>query len=235
VARAIVRGISVSTGFAIGKAVFVNRRHHAEVPRQSIAPAQVDAEEFRLREAFSAVEAELPSARDRIPAELAEHRHILESHLMILKDPKLCGAAARLIRELGVNAEWALEKAVAELEKAFGQLDDLYIRERLQDVRVMSDRVMARLLGTVREFLAVEGRVIIMAHDLTPADTVLLEVGKIMGFAAAQGGKTSHTGIMARTLGIPALVGAGELEDQISDGDLGILDGLGGRVLVDPD
>ena len=234
-ARAVVRGISVSTGFAIGKAMFVNRRHHAEVPRQTLPAALVPEEEARLRQAFDAVEAELISARDRIPAELAEHRHILDSHLMILKDPKLSGVAARLIRELGVNAEWSLEKSVAELEKAFGQLDDLYIRERLQDVRVMSDRVMARLLGTTRELLAVSGRVIIMAHDLTPADTVMLEVGKIMGFATGTGGKTSHTGIMARTLGIPALVGAGELEELVSDGDLVILDGVGGRILVDPD
>lgn len=234
-ARAIVRGISVSTGFAIGKAVFVNRRHHAEVPRQSVAAALVETEAARLRQAFATVEDDLASARDRIPAELAEHRHILESHLMILKDPKLCGAAVKHIRDLRVNAEWALEKAVAEVEKAFSMLDDLYIRERLQDVRVMSDRVMAQLLGTVRSELAVEGRVIIMAHDLTPADTVMLEVGKIMGFATAQGGKTSHTGIMARTLGIPALVGAGELEELVGDGDLVIIDGVGGRVLVDPD
>jgi len=235
VARVIVRGISVSTGFAIGKAVFVNRRHRSELPRQTIQPALVPGEETRLREAFATVEAELATARDRIPAELKEHKHILDSHLMILKDPKLAGAAAKLIRELGVNAEWALEKAVAELEKAFGVLDDLYIRERLQDVRVMSDRVMARLLGTVRELLAVEGRVIIMAHDLTPADTVALEVSKIMGFATAQGGKTSHTGIMARTLGIPALVGVSDLEDAVNDGDLVIMDGVGGRILVDPD
>jgi len=235
VARAVVRGISVSTGFAIGKAVFVNRRHNADVPRQTLPPALVAEEDARLRQAFDVVEAELKSARDRIPAELSEHRHILESHLMILRDPKLCGVASRFIHDLGVNAEWALEKSVAELEKAFGQLDDLYIRERLQDVRIMSDRVMARLLGTTRELLTVQGRVIIMAHDLTPADTVMLEVGKIMGFATGTGGKTSHTGIMARTLGIPALVGASELEDLVTDGDLVILDGVGGRILVDPD
>lgn len=234
-ARAIVRGISVSTGFAIGKAVFVNRRHHSDIPRHAVAEAQAEAEVERLRQAFSGVETELEGARDRIPPELSEHRHILESHLMILKDPKLCGAAVKLVRELRVNAEWALEKAVAEVEKAFGLLDDMYIRERLQDVRVMSDRVMARLLGNVRELLTVDGRVIIMAHDLTPADTVMLEVGKIMGFATAQGGKTSHTGIMARTLGIPALVGAGDLEEAVHDGDLVIIDGVGGRVLVDPD
>ncbi len=234
-ARAIVRGISVSTGFAIGKAVFVNRRHRSEVPRQSIQPAMVDAEEARLRLAFASVQGDLATARDRIPPELKEHQHILDSHLMILKDPKLAGAAVKFIRELLVNAEWALEKAVAELEKAFGALDDLYIRERLQDVRVMSDRVLTRLLGVAQDPLAFEGRVIIMAHDLTPADTVTLEVAKIMGFATAQGGKTSHTGIMARTLGIPALVGSAELEDLVNDGDLVILDGVGGRILVDPD
>lgn len=234
-ARAIVHGISVSTGFAIGKAVFVNRRHRAEVPRLTVQPALVADEEARLRAAFTAVEADLATARDRIPAELAEHRHILDSHLMILKDPKLCGAAAKFIRELYVNAEWALEKAVAELEKAFGALEDAYIRERLQDVRVMSDRVLTRLLGVGGEQRAFEGRVIIMAHDLTPADTVALEVAKIMGFATAQGGKTSHTGIMARTLGLPALVGAAELEEHVNDGDLVVLDGVGGRILVDPD
>lgn len=117
---------------------------------------------------------------------------------------------------------------------AFGAIDDPYIRERMQDVRVVADKVQAKLIGRESDLASISGRAIIMAHDLTPADTVELQVDKIMGFATVRGGKTSHTGIMARSLGIPALVGTDKLEDFVRDGDLVILDGLSGKVVVNP-
>ncbi|MBI9080701.1 MAG: phosphoenolpyruvate--protein phosphotransferase [Pseudodesulfovibrio sp.] len=230
----ILTGISVATGIAIGKAYFVNRNHQAHLPRHTIAASLVPGEVDRLHEAFATVEAELASIRKQVPDELKSHGLLIDTHRTMLKDPKLSGAAEEYVRTLGLNAAWALEKAVSDQEAAFGAIKDPYIRERMQDVRVVADKVQVKLIGLDNDLSAISSRAIIMAHDLTPADTVELQVDKIMGFATVRGGKTSHTGIMARSLGIPALVGVDKLEDHIHDGDLVIIDGLAGKIVVNP-
>ncbi|MDD4951982.1 MAG: phosphoenolpyruvate--protein phosphotransferase [Desulfovibrionaceae bacterium] len=234
-AESVIKGTPVSSGIAIGKAFFVNRSYQSLLPRQTIGPFQVPAEVARLKAAFAEAQKELVEVRKRMPKELKEYKLILDSHLMMLKDPKLVDLAAKYIRELHVNAEWALEKAVAEVDKTFRDIGDVYIRERIQDVRVVADRVQSRLIGRGAEVREAPGRYIIVAHDLSPADTVELELNKVMAFATVQGGKTSHTGIMARTMGLPALVGVAGLDTLVSDGDLVIVDGIGGKVLVNPD
>lgn len=234
-ARAVLSGIGVSTGIAIGKALFVNRGHCAQLPRQTIPQDLVAGEVTRLRAAFKTARKELTHVREKVPAELKEHRLILDSHLLMLGDPKLIGAAEGYIHELRLNAEWALEKAVDKLEKSFAVLDDVYLRERMQDVRMVVERVQTKLAGREADLRAMGSRAIIIAYDLTPADTVELDMGKIMAFATVQGGKTSHTGIMARTMNIPALVGVSGLEETVKDGELVVLDGLAGKLVVDPD
>jgi phosphotransferase system enzyme I (PtsI) len=235
VAAVILKGIPVSAGISIGRAFFLNRSGQGPLPRQTLAPELVDPELARLGGAFGQFREELTQVRDRIPAELREHAHIIDSHLMILDDPKLQGAAAGYIRDLGINAEWALDKAVADLQRAFDALDNPYFRDRIQDVRMVSDRVQARLAGQTGDIKAVQNRVVLMADDLSPADTAAIEVDKIMSLVTAQGGKTSHTGILARTLGIPAVIGVDTLEEHVRDGNLVVVDGLQGMVLVDPD
>lgn len=234
-ARAILHGISVSTGIAIGKAYFLNRSITASLPRQSIGLDRVEEEKERVKRGFSNAVAELEAVHDKVPAELKEHKLIIDSHLMMLKDPKLCGVAVKYVEDMKINAEWALEKAVNDFEKAFGALEDKYIRERMQDVRQVVGRVQSCLIGSDSDLRPIEGRVILMAHDLTPADTIELEVNKLMSFVTTLGGKTSHTGILARTLNIPALVGVDGLESAAIDGDFVVIDGLSGKVLVDPD
>ncbi|WP_243545056.1 phosphoenolpyruvate--protein phosphotransferase [Pseudodesulfovibrio tunisiensis] len=233
-AEKVLSGISVATGFAIGKAFFVNRSHKAMLSRRTVGAAQVPAEVERLRNAFASVKTELADTRERVPAELRDYAMLIDTHLVILDDPKLSGVAIDYIEKLGLNAEWALEKAVADQDAAFGAIDDPYIRERMQDVHVVSDKVQLKLMGKEFDVSSFSGRAIIMALDLTPADTVELEVDKIMAFATVRGGKTSHTGIMARTLGIPALVGVERLEESVRDGDLVVIDGLAGKVVVNP-
>jgi phosphotransferase system enzyme I (PtsI) len=235
VADKIITGIPVSSGIVIGKAVFVNRSHRSVLPRHTVSADMVEAEKGRLENAFLVAGQEMESIRDKVPGELEQHRLILDSHLMMLRDPKLMGRAKEHIQTLRVNAEWALEKAVSELAQAFLGFDDVYLKERFQDVRQVADRVQTHLLGTVRDLTTIGGRAIIMAHDLTPADTVEIDVSRILGFATTRGGKTSHTGIMARTLGIPALVGVQELENSVTDGDLVVIDGIKGRIVVNPD
>lgn len=229
-----LKGIPVSSGISIGRAFFLNRSGVGPLPRQALAESLTASEIERLDRAFEQFRREIEQARDRIPAELKEHALILDSHLMILKDPKLAGAARKYIQSLRINAEWALDKAVDDLEKAFAALDDPYFRDRIQDVRTVAGRVQARLAGQSAEVRAIENRVVLMAHDISPADTATLQTDKIMALVTVQGGKTSHTGILARTLGIPAVIGVTELESRVRDGDLVVVDGLRGVVVLTP-
>lgn len=233
-ARKVVGGIPVSSGIAIGKAFFLNRRRGLVRPRLAIAKSEVESEIKRLEEAIAKVAKEMEEVRQKIPTELKEHEAILNSHLMILQDEKLFGQAKKIIKEQKINAEWAIEKAVFELEKIFNALDNEYIRQRLQDVNLVADKVVSLLLGTQKTLPKISSRVILLAHDLAPTDTVLLEVDKIMAFATTMGGKTSHAGIMARSLQIPAVVGVEGLEENVQDGDLIILDGFEGKILIEP-
>lgn len=231
----ILKGIAVSAGVSIGRAFFMNRAGTRTVPHQTVVPDRIDDEVARLEQAFSDERNRLEQARAHIPQELRDHASILTSHIMIADDPKLLGAARKRIREMGIVAEWALSKTVDEIADAFAAIDDPYIRERMQDVSAVADRIMERLLGEHRQTRTIQGRAVLMAPDLTPADTVELEVSKIMSFATSQGGKTSHTGILARSLQIPAVVGVQGLESSIEDGQLVVVDGLRGRVVINPD
>ncbi len=235
----VLSGIPVSAGISIGKAFFLNRRRFHLIPRQTVAAELIPMEKERLRKAFAIEQAELAAARDKVPPELKQHAAIIDTHLMISQDPKLLKEACKIVETMGITAEWALEKAVDQIDQAFSAIDDPYIRERIQDVRIVAQRIQNRLAAsapdTDADIKAIEGRVVLMAHDLSPADTIDLEVSKIMSFATAQGGKTSHTGILARSLQIPALVGVADLEESVTDGQLVILDGLKGKLIVDPD
>jgi len=235
VSRSIISGVPVSSGIAIGKAVFMNKRLSRSIPRQAIAPGDIPAERARLEAAFNQAAEELQTLLGKVPAELREQALIIETHLTITKDPKLRDSAYRFIEELGINAEWALSKALKSISKAFEAIDDQYIRERIQDVRLVAERVIARLTGEERKLNNIESRVILMAHDLAPSDTAELDVKKIMAFATTMGAKTSHTGILGRSLKMPAMVGVTELEERVNDGDFVILDALQGKIIIDPD
>ncbi|MBF0481156.1 MAG: phosphoenolpyruvate--protein phosphotransferase [Desulfovibrionaceae bacterium] len=234
-ASVVLKGIPVSAGISIGKAFFLSRSHIHKLPRQTLADELILAETARLEAAFKQTKDELTAIRGKLPPELREHALIMDSHLMILSDPKLAGAAKNHVLQLRINAEWALEKAVAEIDAAFNALEDPYFKERMQDVRNVAKRVLGHLAGQQQDMKAIQGRVVLLAHDLTPADTALIEVDKIMSFATVLGGKTSHSGILARSLGIPAVVGVTGLEERIEDGKLVVVDGLKGRVIIDPD
>ena len=232
----ILQGIPVSTGIAVGRAFFLNRGRAHVIPRQSVSDRDLDQEVRRLEEAFRKALEELERIQARVPRELMEHARIIDSHIMMLQDPKLLASSKVFIRTMQLNAEWALEKAVEDIEAIFKTIEDEYIRERIQDVRLVVGRVQQHLLGESGSGgAAIRSRIILLAHDLSPADTVELEVSKIMAFATVTGGKTSHSGILARALQIPAIVGVPDLEESIQDGQLIILDGLQGRIIVEPD
>ncbi len=232
-ARAVLHGIAVSTGIAIGKGFFVNQK--PDSVRHELVPLdRVEDEASRLQEAVDAVAADFAEARGRLPEDLRIHADVLDSHLLICKDPKLGGEALRRVREQRMNAEWALEESVARIADTFSRISSPYIRDRIEDVRLVADRIIQRLAGMQMPRATGEERGILLAHDLTPADAIGLSIERVLSFAIEQGGKTSHTGILARSLLIPAVVGISGLRKEISGGELIIVDALKGKLLVEP-
>ncbi len=232
-AKHIFKGIPVSAGLAIGKTHFLDREEGSSMVRVSIVPEQLPQEIERLKQGFELALNDLENIRKKVPKELKEQAAIIDSHIMILRDAKFQEAACQYVRHRLVNAEWALEYAVKDIEKAFSRIEDEYIRSRVQDVHLVAGRVRNQLYGQPRNVNAVSERMILLAYDLSPADTIELKLDKIMAFATTTGGKTSHAGIIARSLQIPAIVGVEGL-DEIQDDQLVVLDGFNGKIIVEP-
>ncbi|MCF8085973.1 MAG: phosphoenolpyruvate--protein phosphotransferase [Desulfohalobiaceae bacterium] len=233
-ARTILTGEAVSSGVSVGKAYLLAKGHYCLTSVQNIPEDHVEQEAERLQNAFNSALQSLERIKSSVPQEQQEHAAILDSHIMILRDPKLRRKTERYIRELLMSAEWALEKGVADVEKGFSRVDDEYFQARANEIRLLTHRVMNHLSGSASSIKPITSRVILVAHDLTPADTVELNVSKIMALATAQGGKTSHVSIMARSLEIPAVVGVENVDTTVRDSDFVIVDGFQGKVVVDP-
>ncbi|MBW2093703.1 MAG: phosphoenolpyruvate--protein phosphotransferase [Deltaproteobacteria bacterium] len=231
-----MQGIPVSPGIIIGKAHLVDRSRVKILYQYLIDEKQVSGEVERFENALRATEEQLETLKNKMPEHVKEHSFILDSHLMILQDSMLRDSTIRRIEEEKINAEWALKKSFHEIRKIFAQIDDEYISNRIQDVESVSERILRNLSGKAQESLAeIHERVIIVAHDLSPADTTELNISKVMGFITDVGGQTSHTAIMAQALEIPAVVGLESASARISDGDLLIVDGSTGEVVINPD
>jgi len=227
-----LEGIAASPGIAIGDAFQFQAADLRFERRRVDDPAA----EWRRFEAAAATAAEqLAEVCDRATAELGpEQAAIFQAHLMMLEDPELRVAVQTAIEEQGLNAEAALSDAAAFYAEALEALDDEYLRARAADVRDITGRVLGILLG--REAQAgPQAPAIILARDLTPSDTVLLDKSRVLGFCTAEGGPTSHTAILARALGLPAVVGVGEEVLAVPAGVTVVLDGAAGRLVVQPD
>lgn len=228
-------GIPVSAGVAIGRAYYLNKSHFSGTVRQTVSDADALLEMERLNRAFDDALHDLERILTLVPDDLKEHSAIIESHLMMLRDHKFRKRALDHIAGTRINAEWALERAVGDVQEIFASIADEYLRQRMQDVRLVAERVLGKLVGGECGHQTIKHRAILLAHDLSPADTIELDVNKIMAFATAQGGKTSHAGILARSLQIPAVVGVEGLGDDLAEGGIIILDGFHGRIIIDPD
>jgi len=234
-------GLAVSQGIAIGRAHLVS---HAtlEVDHYTIKEREVEREIARFDAAMDAVRTELAALRDEsaapgTPGELAA---IVNVHAMFLDDPLLAETPKTLIRERLCNAEWALVQQMDHLVAQFDAIDDSYLRERRQDIVQVVERVVRVLLGKARRIVRKGGKgedpaLIIVAHDLSPADTIQFKHMKIGGFVTDLGGATSHTAIVARSLGIPAVVGLHRARALVREDDLIVVDGTRGVMIVNPD
>lgn len=228
-------GVAASPGISIGPA-FVLRRERLVIPEYRVEPAQVDEEIDRLKRAFAEVRARLEEIRGSM-SDTGLVGDIFNAQFLFLEDPTLLDQAVCNIRESRVNAEWALQREQRRLEALFESIADPYIRGRSSDVGFMVRRILQALMGREPEGLAnAPPGVIVVAEDLSPAELAQVTRRSIAGLVTESGSRTSHVTIMARSLEIPAVVGAGGgLVREIADGDLLIVDGHRGRVLVDPD
>jgi phosphoenolpyruvate-protein phosphotransferase (PTS system enzyme I) len=235
-----LNGIGVSRGIAIGPAQ-VLQRDDLEVLESSIPPQHVEDEVVRFQAAVRAAKQQLRAIRSRIPASTtADITAFIDTHLLMLEDATLSLAPVHLIRSRLCNAEWALKLQRDSVVTVFEAMDDPYLRTRKDDVDHVVSRILRILLsGGIpasqdQTPAKLKGR-IVLADDLTPADTVLMQHEGIAAFVTESGGPLSHTAILARSLGIPAVVGAHHARRYIRDQELLIVDGSAGVILADPD
>ena len=227
-------GASVSSGIAIGHAHLITTAR-LEVPQYEIAAADVAAELERLDTAMGKVHAEL--AELEAGALAGELNTFVNLHRMLLTDVALSQAPREIIQSTRCNAEWALVQQMDSLVKQFESFDDPYLRERKADVQQAVERVLKALLGSAHtpSGPSHEEDIVVVAHDLSPADMILFKQHKFAGFVTDVGGVTSHTAIVARSLGLPAVVGLHHARGMIRENEVLIVDGGQGVVIVNPD
>jgi phosphotransferase system enzyme I (PtsI) len=228
-------GFGVSPGIAIGKAFLVDQSH-IRIPFHTLtSDEQVARECARFEDAVARTEQDLEAIKQSIHPDLKEHVHILEAHQLILRDRLLYDQTLDFIRKERLNALWALKKSLNKITELFQSMEDEYIRNRVTDVSNVGEQVMRHLAGRkAKAFDEIRERVIIVAQDISPADAAQIQLEKTLGFITDMGGRTSHTSIIARALGIPAIVGAERATRAIRTGDLLILDGSNGTILINP-
>ncbi|CAO0820920.1 Phosphoenolpyruvate-protein phosphotransferase [Desulfarculales bacterium] len=234
--KKILYGVGASPGIAIGRAMAVPR-HKVQVSYRPLHDqAEAEAEGTRFETALAATHDDLISARDDLGAILADYAYIIEAHLLILKDRMIKDRTAAIISGQRLNAEWALSQAVSEAKVFFQKIKDDYIRSRFADVEYVTDQVLRHLSGQQGSTLAaIREKVIVVAHDLSPADTTQMDLDWIMGFVTDMGGPTSHTAIMAQAKALPAVLGLERVSLEVQNGDFLIVDGSAGVVVVNPD
>jgi phosphotransferase system enzyme I (PtsI) len=230
------RAIGVSPGIAIGRAYHVERSRVKVFYEYLIDKTQVPREVRRFQKAATQAERELEAVKKKFAADFKDRAYILDSHLMILRDPMIYARTIETIEAEKVNAEWALKRSLDASRELFSRIQDEYIRSRFSDVEQVVERVLRLLTGQKEDRIADIGeRVIIVSHDLSPADTMQMQMDRVMGFVTEVGGRTSHTAIISRSMEIPAVLGLEGACAKIASGDLVVVDGTAGLLIVDPD
>lgn len=229
-----LRGIAASRGIVAGP-VFHFRRAEIKIERRQAADPS--AECARFFSALSVAKSELELVYDKAKAETGEkNAEIFEAHQMLLEDPELLTAVTNLIEQQSINSEAALKEAAEMYATTLEAMENEYFQARAADVRDVTNRVLRILQGLTESPAAnLKAPSIILADDLMPSDTALLDKTLVLGFCSAAGGATSHTAILARSLGIPAVVSAGMGVMEIREQDQVILDGSSGALVVEPD
>jgi phosphoenolpyruvate-protein phosphotransferase (PTS system enzyme I) len=239
-----VFGLAVARGVAIGRAVLVTSGR-VDVAHYFVGPEQVEPEIARLRDARDAVAAEFVALQRDMPADAPpELPALIDVHLMLANDESLTGAAGQWVRERHYNAEWALSAQLEVLARHFDEMEDEYLRERKSDLEQVTERILTALTRSAnggrtiptpgaRDFGG-EEPLVLVASDIAPADMLHFKRSVFTGFVTDVGGRTSHTAIVARSMDIPAVVGAREASRLIRQDDWVVIDGDAGAVIVNP-
>lgn len=232
----IKRGIAVSPGVAIGPALMLDTELF-RIQKRPVEPKQVPAEIERLRRALDGAAEEARANQAEVSNKLGtQFGNIFAAHASMIQDPGLCGKIEHLIHENNYAAEYAVSWFMRHHVKALQSLDRGFFSSRAADIFDIEKRILRNLLGQQREQLAqLREPVVVLAHDLTPSETASLDRNKVFAFATEAGGRASHTAIMAGALEIPAVVGLGDFVTDVSGGDLVIVDGNHGVLILNPD
>ena len=232
----IKKGIGVSPGVVIGKA-FVLDAEDLVVPRRQVEANETGGEAERLGRAIAESMVELTELRNAVEASHGkEIAKIFDFHMQILKDKSVLKDILGEINKNRSSAEYALSTVTRRSAQLFAQMKDKYFADRVKDIYDIEKRVLRHLLGEKREDLSHLTRdIVVIAHDMLPSQTAALDKLHVKGFATDVGGRTSHTAIVARAMGIPAVVGLGDITTEISGGDSVIIDGNRGVVIINPD
>ena len=238
-----LHGIPVSRGIAIGRAHLLAPAA-LDVKHYLVAEEHVEAEVVRLQTALAAVHRELQTLWNELPKDApTELGAFIDVHALILSDPMISEAPLDIIRGRHYNAEWALVTQIEELSAQFDEIEDAYLRERKADIQQVAERVLKVLMGSEPlaapyavnpgddEFMA---QMVVIAHDISPADMLKFRDRSFIGFVTDVGGQNSHTAIVARSLDIPAAVGVSQASALIEQDDWVIIDGEAGVVIVSP-
>ena len=231
-----LKGLGVSPGVVIGKAYLFDpldsNISFYRLKKASSIPKEIE----RLKDALKESEKQLLEIQSKLKKSgVNEPLYIIDVHILILKDKKFTSRTIKYIRRMGINAEWAVRLTLDYYKEIFEQVGDAYIRERISDVQYVGHRILRNLSGEKREIiLDIGGEVIVIAPDLSPADTAQMKMDKVIGFATDIGGKTSHTAIVSRAMELPAVAGLGNITQIVKTGDEVIVDGISGVVIVNP-
>jgi phosphoenolpyruvate-protein phosphotransferase (PTS system enzyme I) len=232
----IKKGISVSPGVVISTAVVLDAEDLV-IPKRLVEPDQVAAEIQRLQDAIAVAVVDLTRLRDDVAGQHGkEIGAIFDVHLAVLRDKSLLAQILREMKGQRTTAEYGVSVVMRRYADKFKQMSDRYMQDREKDVHDIAKRLLRVLIGQKREDLAHLTRpVVVIAHDLLPSQTAALDREHVVGFATDVGGRTSHTAIVARAMGIPAVVGLGNITAEVSGGDTVIIDGTRGLVILNPD
>ena len=231
-----LQGIAVSPGIAIGEALILGNEGF-RIPRRFLPRDAVEEELLRLEKAFQASEGEVERNRKHVSEQLGdEYAAIFSAHLQMLRDQRLHDESEEMIRVRHYSPEYAVSRALRRYAKVFQSLQGKYMAERANDIFDIEKRILRNLLGSSREELAnITSPVLVLAHNLTPSETANLNPRFALGLVTEIGGPGSHTAIVAEGLGIPAVVGVGPFLTDVSGGDMVIIDGDQGQIILRPD
>jgi len=227
-------GLCGSPGIVVGQVVVVHR-HPDRTRRYTLQADELPGEIKRFQAAVTRAENELLALKSQFSEGFAEALSILDSHIQMVQDAMIIEGTITLIEQDGLNAEWALSSILGDIRAKFDRIQDVYIKDRFADIEYVVSRIFCQLAGQQQDLLsATDKPVIVVSDDFSPEDILRMQANNVLGFLTEKGGLTSHTSIVARSLGLPAVVGLDQITSKCITGETVILDGFSGRVYLSP-